>query len=182
MRTLHFLKSDLTLSQQLPLSKRPGDTLTFHYPPLVVFQTSTFWLVLLHWSLPTLIIPALIGCIITFNPALAPARHHDEAFPAAPLDPLTASIIRLAAQLSYPYSSITSKTGIVGLDVLGSNWRILSASVGLAFSFAEAIAGAPLVAFNQERLPLRLARHADSTPSRRAITAAVDEIPPDEVD
>jgi len=170
----------------LPLSKRHGDTIILHYPPLVVFQTSIFWLVLLHWSLPTLIIPALIGCIITFNPALAPTRHHDKAFSAAPLDPLTASIIRLAAQLSYPYSSIASKTGIVGLDVLGSNWRILSASVGLAFSFAEAIAGAPLVltdaVINQEHLPLRLVRRADSTPSRLAITAAVEETPPDEVD
>lgn len=61
----------------------------------------------------------------------------------APFDPLTASIIRLAAQVGYPYTFIASRTGLVGLDVLGSNWRILSASVGLAFAFAEAIAGAP---------------------------------------
>ena len=171
----------------MPLSKRQGDKLTLFHPPLVVFQTSTFWLVLLHWSLPTLIIPALIGCIITFNPALAPTRHPHGPSPVAPLDPLTASISRLAVQLSYPYSSITSKTGIVGLDVLGSNWRILSASVGLAFSFAEAIAGAPLVlseaVVNQERLPLRRVRQADNNPlSRRAITATAEEAPSDEVD
>jgi hypothetical protein len=45
--------------------------------------------------------------------------------------------------VSYPYAFIASRTELVGLDVLGSNWRVLSASVGLAFAFAEAIAGAP---------------------------------------
>jgi hypothetical protein len=108
--------------------------------------------------------------MITFNPALAPTKSANKGFPVAPLDPLTASIIRLAAHISYPYSLIASQTGIVGLDVLSPNWRILSASVCLAFAFAEAIAGAPLAAVKQQVL------QADSDlPSRRAITATEEE-------
>ena len=45
--------------------------------------------------------------------------------------------------MGYPYAFIASRTELVGLDVLGPNWRVLSASVGVAFAFAEAIAGAP---------------------------------------
>ena len=98
----------------------------------------------MHWAVPTLIIPAFVGSVISFNPAntSSPAEA-PSATPIAPFDPLTASIIRLAAQVGYPYASIASRTQLVGLDVLGSNWRVLSASVGLAFAFAEAIAGAP---------------------------------------
>ena len=101
---------------------------------------------ILHWAVPTLIIPAFVGSLISFNPAktasLSPAETPSATL-IAPFDPLTASIIRLAAQVGYPYTLIASRTELVGLDVLGSNWRVLSASVGLAFAFAEAIAGAP---------------------------------------
>ena len=96
---------------------------------------------LLHWAVPTLIIPAFVGSVISFNPANTPSPAETPS--ATPFDPLTASIIRLAAQVGYPYTLIASRTDLVGLDVLGSNWRVLSASVGLAFAFAEAIARAP---------------------------------------
>jgi hypothetical protein len=100
--------------------------------------------VILHWAVPTLIIPAFIGSIISFNPANTPSPAESPSVtPIATFDPLTASIIRLAAQVGYPYAFIASRTELVGLDVLGSNWRVLSASVGLAFAFAEAIADAP---------------------------------------
>jgi hypothetical protein len=56
-----------------------------------------------------------------------------------PFDALTASIVRLAAQVAYPYSTL----GVKGADVLGSRARYLSAGVGLALAFAEAIAKAP---------------------------------------
>jgi hypothetical protein len=98
----------------------------------------------LHWAIPTLIIPAFVGSVISFNPVNTPSPvETPSTTPIAPFDPLTASIIRLAAQVGYPYALIASRTELVGLDVLGSHWRVLSASVGVAFAFAEAIAGAP---------------------------------------
>lgn len=145
-------------SAQVPLFARnqAGPLLAVPYPPWSIFQTAAFWQVILHWAIPTLIIPAFFGIIISFNPANTPSSSETpSATPIAPFDPLTASIIRLAAQVGYPYTFIASRTELVGLDVLGSNWRILSASVGVAFAFAESIAGAPQLfakALIQERL------------------------------
>lgn len=170
---------------QIPLmSKGQGNVqLTINYPPLLVFKTSAFWLVLLHWALPTAIIPALIGCLITFNPTLK--KSHLNKIPVAPLDPLTASIIRLVAQIAYPYTSMASKSDIVGLDVLGPNWRILDAAMGLAFAFAESIAGAPQVLADtivkeERRLVQRTHTDYDDTEDvvfsgRRAIAATEEE-------
>jgi hypothetical protein len=57
---------------------------------------------------------------------------------------LTASIVRLAAQAAYPYSTLfPSKAKERAIDVMGSNARLVAAGVGVAFAFAEAIAGAP---------------------------------------
>lgn len=131
---------------QVPLSPRnqAGPLFSVPYPPWSIFQTAAFWQVILHWAIPTLIIPAFVGSVISFNPANTPSpAETPSASPIAPFDPLTASIIRLAAQVGYPYAFMASRTEVVGLDVLGSNWRVLSASVGVAFAFAEAIAGAP---------------------------------------
>lgn len=141
---LLFLITEM-LYIQIPLSARnlAGPFLPVPYPPWNLFQTAAFWQVILHWAIPTLIIPALFGSIISFNPANAPSPTDVPSAPMASFDPLTASIIRLAAQVGYPYAFIASRTELVGLDVLGPNWRVLSASVGVAFAFAEAIAGAP---------------------------------------
>jgi len=117
------------------------------YPPWTAFVTYAFWSAIVHWSIPTLFIPALFGTIISFNPAesrlqLADARQRTaQQFPRIPFDPLTASIIRLAAQIAYPFA--TDDSGIQALDVLGLRWRALSASLGVAFAFSEAIAEAP---------------------------------------
>ena len=119
----------------LPVINEADPLLSVPYPPWSILQSAAFWQVVLHWAVPTLIIPAFVGSVISFNPA-------NTQSPAS-FDPLTASIIRLAAQVGYPYAFITSRTQLASLDVLGSNWRVLSASVGLAFAFAEAIAGAP---------------------------------------
>ncbi|KAF9526074.1 hypothetical protein CPB83DRAFT_795487 [Crepidotus variabilis] len=175
---------------EVPLSSQvDGPIYHLRYPPLGAFQTSTLWLVLLHWAIPTIFLPAFIGCIISFNPALAPNKSHQDNAPVAPLDPLTAAIIRLAAQFGYPYTSIAVKSDIVGLDVLGSNVRILSASVGLAFAFAEAISSAPQALagrLSDDRSLVSSQRRSSyqevdlsATPTRRAITSSGE---PDEID
>lgn len=63
----------------------------------------------------------------------------------ARFDPLTASIVRLVVQVAYPYSSGEADDGVHAIDVLGLKWRVLIASTGVAFAFAEAIALAPEV-------------------------------------
>lgn len=97
-------------------------------------------MVILHWAIPTLIIPAVAGNLISFNtqPLVVPP---DTSFLTMPFDPLTAAIIRLAAQVGYPFSALDQD--VQGLDVLGFRWRVLNAAVGLAFAFAEAIACTP---------------------------------------
>ena len=111
------------------------------HPTWVVFQTSVFWSAIGHWAIPSLIIPALFGTLISFHPATsarspATADRHPIP-PLIPFDPLTASIIRLAAQIAYPFGPMGSKAHI--MDVIGFRWRVLSAAVGVAFAFAEAI-------------------------------------------
>lgn len=118
-----------------------------------------FWSVLLHWSIPTLIIPAVLSSLISFHPANATSvRVHR----VLPLDPLTASISRLAAQFGYPYKTLNAT--IEGVDVIGPHWRILNAAVGVAFAFAEAIFVAPS-AFAQSRVRQR------GVTARRAMVA-----------
>ncbi|KAJ2920685.1 hypothetical protein H1R20_g16409, partial [Candolleomyces eurysporus] len=125
---------------QLPLSAKGESTLSLPYPPASVFQTSTFWLVLLHWALPTLVIPSFIGNLISFNPSAPP---QEPTQPVILFDPLTAAIARLAVSAAYPYASLSATEHVHGLDVLGYNLRFFNALVGLGFAFAEAIAGAP---------------------------------------
>lgn len=120
-----------------------------------------FWSVLLHWSIPTLIIPALLGSVISFHPANATSAR---ILRVLPLDPLTASISRLAAHYGYPYKALNAT--IEGIDVVGPQWRILNAAVGVAFAFAEAIFAAPS-AFADSR-----ARQRGGTPRR---TVAIEE-------
>lgn len=124
----------------MPLSPTSQDyTVSVPYPPLATFQTTAFWLTLGHWSLPALFIPALFGTLISFRPApqQSPTSTHN---PNLPFDALTASIIRLAAHIAYPFASVDA-TSVQGMDVLGWRWRVLGAGVGLAFAFAEAISG-----------------------------------------
>lgn len=153
---------------KIPLSAK-GDSsasVPLMYPPWSIFQTSAIWTVVLHWAIPTLIVPAVVGNIISFNPAIPPAQF-TTATQVAPFDPLTASIIRLAAQIAYPFASIEQRIGIQGLDVLGFRWRILAAGVGLAFAFAEAIAGAP----RMFALTLLGEQREEKPSSRRALTS-----------
>ncbi|KAF8589015.1 hypothetical protein K439DRAFT_1278805, partial [Ramaria rubella] len=89
------------------------------YPtPSYVFSLA-FWTLLGKWALPTLVIPLLCGTLVSFD------------FPPREIDPITVGIVRVAC-------SVASRWGIAD-ETLGSRWRILSASVGAAFAFAEAI-------------------------------------------
>lgn len=108
------------------------------YPSLAAFQSSALWLVLFHWALPTLILPWVVGTLISHQPTTSSNL---------PFDPVTASVTRLAAHVVYPYPTLAVK----GVDVLGSRIRILSASLGVAFAFAEAIAKAPATFHTSEK-------------------------------
>lgn len=126
--------------RQLPLSpsaSKSSPSLPLVYPPLNTFHKTDLGTILVHWAIPTLILPALFGTIISFRPSSTPSQQ-------LPFDPLTASIVRLAAQAAYPYSSLfPSKARERAIDVMGSNARLVAAGVGVAFAFAEAIARAP---------------------------------------
>ncbi|KAG9311014.1 hypothetical protein JVU11DRAFT_8910 [Chiua virens] len=121
--------------------------------PWNFLESSVFWSVLLHWSIPTLIIPIILGYVISFHPANTTSARVPRVLP---LDPLTASISRLAAQYGYPYKFLDAT--IEGIDVVGLEWRILNAAVGVAFAFAEAIYMAP-IAFADTRVPSSARRH-----------------------
>jgi hypothetical protein len=86
--------------------------------------------------------PLVIGNLITFNPSLN-QRQQEDYKDVVVFDSLTAAIVQLAAQIAYPYTSLDIRSGVQGLDVLGFKFRVWSASLGLAFAFAETISGAP---------------------------------------
>jgi hypothetical protein len=132
------------------------------YPPLGTFQTIAFWTVLLHWFIPTVLSPLVIGNLISFNPTLNQRQREDNK-DVVIFDPLTAAIVRLAAQIAYPYTPLDIRSGVQGLDVLGFKLRVWSASLGLAFAFAETISGAPQAFAQTLRRDRRLL-----TPSRGA--------------
>ncbi|KIJ18207.1 hypothetical protein PAXINDRAFT_167462 [Paxillus involutus ATCC 200175] len=148
-------------------SSRPADSGDFYvsipYLPLTTFQSCAFWGVLAHWSIPALVIPAVLGSVVSFHPANATSARIPRVLP---LDPLTASIVRLAAQYAYPYETLNAT--LHGLDVIGPRWRILNAAVGVALAFAEAIFTAPS-AYAEARV-----RQRAGTPRR--VTAPEDSL------
>ncbi|KAL9710588.1 hypothetical protein Ac2012v2_006126 [Leucoagaricus gongylophorus] len=146
---------------EVSLSSNGTITVPCIYPPLSTFQTGAFWTVLLHWAVPTVVTPGIIANLISFNPSFnQSSSNNSRSF--LTYDPLTASITRLAAHIAYPYSSFDLQSGVYGLDVLGFKFRVWSASLSLAFAFAETISGAPS-AFAQT---LKRDRKLIATPSR----------------
>ncbi|KAJ7743171.1 hypothetical protein B0H16DRAFT_1562105 [Mycena metata] len=147
-------------------------TFAIPYPPTYTLGYPGFIPTLTHWFVPTLLLPAILGTVISFSPAAptpSPTR-------SVPFDPLTASIIRLALQFAYnPATAPTPGTGmgpVYAQDVLGVRLRVLNAGVGLAFAFAEAIKGAPAV-WAKELLRKdddTEGSDADAGPRRRALT------------
>ena len=93
-----------------------------------------------HWAIPSVILPLILGYLISFVPGSASNRS---------FDPLTASIVRVAANIAYkfPLVRLTDITGqsspdsLHELDILGARWRVLNASVTLAFALSEVIRG-----------------------------------------
>ncbi|KAJ6581267.1 hypothetical protein B0H19DRAFT_1114522 [Mycena capillaripes] len=146
-------------------------TFSLPYPPSYTLSYPGFIPTLTHWAIPTLILPALLGTIISFSPATPTATPTR----AVPFDPLTASIIRLALQFAYnPATPPTPGPGngpLYAQDALGVRLRVLNAAVGLAFSFAEAIKGAPAVwAKELLRKEDEADSEGDASPRGRALT------------
>lgn len=131
----------------------PGSRSQFYlaipYPPARTFLQPSFWTVLIHWSIPTIFIPIVFGLLVSFHPANSTSVRTPRV---VALDPLSASIVRLAAHVAYPFRSL--ETSLQGIDVIGQRWRLLTASVVVAFAFAEAIFNAP-GAFAESRVRLR---------------------------
>lgn len=205
---------DIPPSTVIPQSISPQSwnfiSITIPYPPLATFESSMFWIVLLHWFIPTVLIPVVAGILISFRPSTHPPRvilsesrqvsrivgteeqksettnvDSERTRLALPFDPLTASIIQLAAQVAYifpavhrPFSLSSSSSPLLkSVDILGFKWRVLSASVVVALSFAEAlgIAGS----FESSHTGVK---YQNFPPQRSLPGAAVDTIEESEVD
>ncbi|KAK0463178.1 uncharacterized protein EV420DRAFT_1304200 [Desarmillaria tabescens] len=94
------------------------------YPPPSVLQSRAFWMDIGRWTGPTVVVPGLLGYLVSF-------RGHDG------FDPLTGWVVRLA--------------GVVLAEE--ARWRVVTASVGVAFAFAEAMPGpAPVLNESLQRL------------------------------
>ncbi|KAI6161559.1 hypothetical protein EDD17DRAFT_1586820 [Pisolithus thermaeus] len=111
---------------------------SIRYAPLATVASPTLWTILVHWAIPTIIVPALVGSLISFNPVNSPTARAPRSLY---FDALTASVTRVAVHYIYPYDALKSQVECV--DILGSRWRLLEASVLAALAFAEAIALAP---------------------------------------
>ncbi|KAJ3796481.1 hypothetical protein GGU11DRAFT_809753 [Lentinula aff. detonsa] len=174
-------------------------SITIPYPPLGTFESHIFWTIVLHWFIPTVLIPVVAGVLISFRPPpLKPStrailsesreisrhvrggdeeveveeettqNHSAVAQLSALLDPLTASIVQLAAQIAYTFPSIHGPFSlsfhisplITSIDVLGFKWRVLLASIGVAFSFAEALTGS--LTSLPSRIPLKSPRYYEA--------------------
>ncbi|KAG0707180.1 hypothetical protein DFH29DRAFT_897369 [Suillus ampliporus] len=134
---------------ELASGSRSQFYLAIPYPPAQTFLQLSFWTVLFHWSVPTILIPLVFGLLVSFHPANSTSVRIPRVLA---LDPLSASIARLAAHVVYPFQTLDAS--LQGVDVIGQRWRLLTASVVVAFAFAEAIFSAPS-AFAESRTRLR---------------------------
>ncbi|KAG6809833.1 hypothetical protein H0H92_014587 [Tricholoma furcatifolium] len=168
---------------KIPLLQLQDTTfsLPYCYPPLATLQTSAFWLILFHWLVPTALLPIIAGSLISTTPRPASqSTASDQAGAAsspAPFDPLSAAIIRLVVQANYPYASLSVK----GADVLGWDWRVWNAGMGLLFAFSERLSASPQttahiiqVEKEKERLQLENSESPSVSPAirRRALMSS----------
>lgn len=108
------------------------------YPPGWFLQTLWPYTTLLLWLIPTVILPQLIGTLVSFRPATHGAVKRDgEATEVrqagGEADPLTAAIIRVACVFAGDWGLDWSTVGI------NKKWRVLGSSVAAAFALAEAV-------------------------------------------
>ncbi|KAJ3813128.1 hypothetical protein F5876DRAFT_35868 [Lentinula aff. lateritia] len=187
---------DIPPSTVIPQSTSPQSwrfiSITIPYPPLATFESSMFWIILLHWFIPTVLIPVVAGILISFRPlSTYPPRKleminvdSEHTRLARPFDPLTASIVQLAAQVAYTFPAVhrpfslssNSNPLIKSVDILGFKWRVLSASVVVALSFAEALAIAG--SFESSHTGIQYQNFT----SQRSLPGAIDTIEESEVD
>ncbi|PBK71818.1 hypothetical protein ARMSODRAFT_789648 [Armillaria solidipes] len=80
--------------------------------PYPLLQSRVLWMEIACWAGPTVVVPGLLGYLVSF-------RGRDS------FDPLTGWVVRLA--------------GMVLVEE--ARWRVVTASVGVAFAFAEAMPG-----------------------------------------
>ncbi|KAG9019435.1 hypothetical protein FRB90_002258 [Tulasnella sp. 427] len=108
------------------------------YPPGWFLQTLWPYTTVLLWLIPTVILPQLVGTLVSFRPATRGAVKGDgEATEirqaGGEADPLTAAIIRVACVFAGDWGLNWSTIGI------DKKWRVLGSSVAAAFALAEAV-------------------------------------------
>ena len=109
-----------------------------------------------YWALPSIVLPVIVGYLVSFTTGSQSG-----------FNPLSASIIRVAANIAYEFpvmllTEVEGSNEVQSLDVLGFKWRTLTASVTLAFAFAEAIGRSSLARGSRSNSPTATAR--GSTP------------------
>ncbi|TDL15099.1 hypothetical protein BD410DRAFT_138012 [Rickenella mellea] len=139
-----FVSILLTIHYDEPFPVRP---ITQDFKP----AATAMLLATLYWAIPSLFVPSILGFLISFAPQTSPRSQSSES--QSPLstmkfDPLTSSIVRVAANLVFPirFMALSGLGGVqtaeietINMDVLGSNWRVFTGSLALAFTLAEAI-------------------------------------------
>ncbi|KAF5314430.1 hypothetical protein D9619_011853 [Psilocybe cf. subviscida] len=102
----------------IPLGNAPSSpSLTLPFPPLSALSAPALWTVLLHWMLPTLVIPALFGSLVSFDPALkavkpaTASKGTEEARQESGTIALASSSTSIvSATLALPSATVTSPT------------------------------------------------------------------------
>jgi len=97
------------------------------YPSAKLISDPYFITVVVNWFLSTVALPIIVASVVSFQSERRLCRLPFQ------FDPLVASIIKVAAT-TYSFPAYEGKD----TDVLGVQWRSISAGVVAALAFAEA--------------------------------------------
>ncbi|EJD05244.1 uncharacterized protein FOMMEDRAFT_18850 [Fomitiporia mediterranea MF3/22] len=119
----------------------------FPIPPIYTSSQpalSATALATMYWGIPTIVLPAIIGYLVSFSSPSPAPPHSPPSREQWQFDVLSAAIIRVAANFVnvFPKMVFVEKRDVEvarSLDVLGVKWRVVSSGVVLAFAFAEAV-------------------------------------------